>query len=77
MSRCQELRGCPASQYLNCEAYREGLRCFEVAQPRCTRDLLLCMQLGCPAYDHWAPEIDSEMKRRALEGAGSRSREEG
>ncbi len=76
MSRCYELRGCPASQYLNCEAYTSGLRCYQVPRPRCTKDLLFCMQMGCPAYNAWSSEIDAEMRSRAMETAGSRRGEE-
>lgn len=76
MSRCYELRGCPASQYLYCEAYTSGLRCYQVPNPRCTKDLLFCMQMGCPAYDAWSSDIDAEMRSRAMETVGSRGQEE-
>jgi hypothetical protein len=39
-NRCQQARLCSASQYLICEAYREGtLNCWEVeGKPCCKRD---------------------------------------
>ncbi|MDI6735846.1 MAG: hypothetical protein QME42_06590 [bacterium] len=50
MKRCFEIRGCPASHYLNCVAYRNGLNCWETPQiPCCKRnDKERCPQ--CPIY---------------------------
>ncbi|MEW6608835.1 MAG: hypothetical protein AB1414_15555 [bacterium] len=30
MNRCFNIKGCPASFYLICEAYRQSKNCFEV-----------------------------------------------
>jgi len=39
-NRCQQIRLCPASQYLICSAYLDGsLNCWEIAgKPCCKRD---------------------------------------
>jgi hypothetical protein len=37
------MRGCPASQYLNCEAYATGKNCWEIAKKPC------CKQVNCEA----------------------------
>ncbi|MBU1261960.1 hypothetical protein KKG61_02485 [bacterium] len=38
--RCCDLRGCPASYYLACDAYKDGKNCFEVEGevPCCKKD---------------------------------------
>ncbi|MEJ5186112.1 MAG: hypothetical protein WHT46_03420 [Candidatus Geothermincolales bacterium] len=66
VNRCRELRGCPASQYLACEAWREGSNCWEVEDPRCSVGLEKCMRYGCPVYSLYSKEIEEELKRRAL-----------
>lgn len=77
MSRCQELRKCPASQYLACEAYLKGLECWQVADPRCTSDLQYCMQYGCPVYDAFREEIEDALKARAMGARPRETRREG
>ncbi len=64
---CRSLRGCPASQYLSCEAYRSGLECWQIDEPRCSRELHFCMQFGCPVYDRYKEEIEATLRERALE----------
>lgn len=66
-NQCSRLRGCPASQYLVCEAYRKGLECWQVEQPRCTLELRFCLQYGCPVYDRYSVEIEETLRERALE----------
>lgn len=50
MKRCYEVRGCPASHYLNCAAYRQEINCWEATNiPCCKRnDKERCSQ--CPIY---------------------------
>ncbi|MEW6607238.1 MAG: hypothetical protein AB1414_07245 [bacterium] len=50
MKRCYEIRGCPASHYLNCQAYQQGSNCWEILNvPCCKRnDKDRCLQ--CPIY---------------------------
>lgn len=67
VNQCSRLRGCPASQYLVCEAYRKGLECWQVEQPRCTLELRFCLQYGCPVYDRYNVEIEETLRERALE----------
>lgn len=66
-ANCSKLRGCPASQYLNCEAYRRGLLCWQISEPRCTTELRFCLQYGCPVYDRYKNEIEEALRERALE----------
>lgn len=66
MNECSRLRGCPASQYLACEAYLRGLECWQVEQPRCTLELRLCLQYGCPVYERYSREIEEALRERAL-----------
>ncbi len=64
---CRSLRGCPASQYLYCEAYRKGLECWQIEEPRCSRELRYCLQYGCPVYERYKEEIEEALRERALE----------
>ena len=63
-NNCWEIKKCSAAQYLNCKAYAEKKRCWEVSDPRGSRSLLLCLQLGCPVYDLYMEEIDKEIESR-------------
>ncbi|MBN1288673.1 MAG: hypothetical protein JXA49_03445 [Actinobacteria bacterium] len=62
--KCWEIKRCSASQYLNCKAYQERKRCWEISNPRSSRSMMLCVQLGCPFYDLHMREIDEEIKYR-------------
>jgi hypothetical protein len=64
---CRKLRECPASQYLTCEAYRRGLECWQIDQPRCAKELRFCLQYGCPVYDRYSTEIEEALREKALE----------
>jgi len=66
-NHCRKLRGCPASQYLACEAYRRGLECWQIDQPRCSQELRFCLQYGCPVYDRFSSEIEEALRLKALE----------
>ncbi|OFW55963.1 MAG: hypothetical protein A2W01_05860 [Candidatus Solincola sediminis] len=66
-NNCQKIKGCPASQYLSCEAFKRGLECWQVDEPRCAVELRFCMQYGCPVYDRYSQEIEHALKDRALE----------
>lgn len=48
--RCFEVYPCPASMYLQCEAYKRGINCWDVpVKPCCKRrDLSRCKT--CPVY---------------------------
>lgn len=70
-SNCRKLRECPASQYLSCEAYLRGLECWQIDQPRCSRELRFCLQYGCPVYDRFSAEIEEALRVKAL-GRGAR-----
>lgn len=63
-NNCWEIKKCSAAQYLNCKAYAEKKHCWEVSDPRGSRSLLLCLQLGCPVYDLYMEEIDKEIESR-------------
>lgn len=67
MNRCARLKECPASQYLKCEAWLDGLDCWEVLSPRCSSGLHLCMQYGCPVYERFSADIEATVKSRAME----------
>ncbi|PKQ28023.1 MAG: hypothetical protein CVT63_04960 [Candidatus Anoxymicrobium japonicum] len=77
---CWEIKKCSAAQYLNCAAYLEKKKCWEISNPRGSRSMLLCLQMGCPVYDRYMNEIDKEIECRlrmmypflasATEGAG-------
>lgn len=62
--RCWEIKKCSASQYLNCRAYGEQKMCWEISNPRGSRSMMLCLQMGCPVYDEYMDEIDSEIGDR-------------
>lgn len=66
MNTCSRLRDCPASQYLNCEAYGRGLECWQVEQPRCALEIRLCLQYGCPVYERFSGEIEEALRDRAM-----------
>lgn len=66
-NNCQKIKACPASQYLFCEAFKMGLECWQVSEPRCSSEMRLCMQYGCPVYDRYTTEIEQALKDRALE----------
>jgi hypothetical protein len=66
-NNCQKLRGCPASQYLSCEAFRQGLECWQISQPRCSVELRYCLQYGCPVYDRYSAEIEEALREKAME----------
>ncbi len=67
MNRCAKLKECPASQYLKCEAWLEGMDCWEMPSPRCSSGLHLCLQYGCPVYEKYPVEIEARLKSRAME----------
>lgn len=37
MQKCDEIRGCPASYYMNCQAYQSGKNCWEVLDIPCCK----------------------------------------
>lgn len=61
---CWDIKRCSAAQYLNCKAYLEDKKCWEIIGPRGSRSMLLCVQLGCPVYDAYMDEIDHEIESR-------------
>ena len=61
---CWEIKRCSAAQYLNCKAYLEQKDCWEVSNPRGSRSMLLCLQMGCPVYDEYMDDIDREIEYR-------------
>lgn len=67
LNNCRKLRECPASQYLSCEAYKRGLECWQIDQPRCALELRFCLQYGCPVYDRYSHEIEEALRVKALE----------
>lgn len=67
MNRCAKIKECPASQYLRCEAWLEGMDCWEIASPRCSAGLRLCLQYGCPVYERYSAEIEAALRDRAME----------
>ncbi len=50
MAFCWEIKKCPASQYMNCSAYKNRKNCWEVNDRPCTRDITLCIEFACPVY---------------------------
>jgi hypothetical protein len=71
MNHCAKIKECPASQYLLCEAWLEGLECWEIASPRCSAGLRLCLQYGCPVYERYTTDIEAALKDRAMESTRS------
>ena len=61
---CWEIKKCSAAQYLNCKAYIEQKHCWEISNPRGSRSMMLCMQMGCPVYDEFMTQIDHEIEYR-------------
>jgi hypothetical protein len=61
---CWEIRKCAAAQYLNCKAYAESKKCWEISNPRGSRSMILCVQMGCPVYDLYMEQIDEEISYR-------------
>ncbi|MBU4240377.1 MAG: hypothetical protein KKE79_07610 [Actinobacteria bacterium] len=62
--KCWEIKKCSAAQYLNCKAFKEDMKCWEVSNPRGSRSMLLCLQMGCPVYEMFMAEIDHEIEYR-------------
>jgi hypothetical protein len=75
MNRCAKIKGCPASQYLSCRAYAESLDCWQISSPRCSADLRICIQYGCPVYERFKAEIENTLKERAMEPVRSQQGE--
>ncbi|MEW6618583.1 MAG: hypothetical protein AB1422_14665 [bacterium] len=50
MNKCFNIKGCPASFYLMCEAYRQSKNCFEVKNPACCHNHTLQECKKCPFY---------------------------
>ncbi|HIE08398.1 MAG TPA: hypothetical protein EYP65_00945 [Armatimonadetes bacterium] len=48
--RCFEVYPCPASMYLQCEAYAKGLNCWDVPDKPCCKRKDLSRCLNCPVY---------------------------
>lgn len=63
-NNCWEIKKCSAAQYMNCSAYQSGEHCWDISNPRGSRSLLLCVQMGCPVYDTYMEEIDKEIEYR-------------
>lgn len=63
-SKCWEVKKCSAAQYLNCKAYLEDKKCWEISNPRGSRSMMLCLQMGCPVYEEYMEEIDTEIRYR-------------
>jgi len=61
---CWDIKKCSAAQYLNCKAYLENKNCWEISNPRGSRSLMLCLQMGCPVYELYMDEIDKEIEYR-------------
>ena len=61
---CWEIKKCSAALYLNCKAYLEQKHCWDISNPRCSRSMLLCIQMGCPVYDNFMDAIDNEVEYR-------------
>jgi len=64
VTNCWEIKKCSATQYLNCSAYLEKKRCWEISNPRGSRSMMLCVQMGCPVYEVYMEEIDHEIEYR-------------
>ena len=45
-----EYKGCPASSYMRCRAYKEGLNCWEVRNKPCCPDTDSSTCTGCKVY---------------------------
>jgi len=63
-NKCWEIKKCSATQYLNCKAYQENKNCWEISNPRGSRSMLLCLQMGCPVYEVYMDEFDREIEYR-------------
>jgi hypothetical protein len=61
---CWDIKKCSAAQYLNCKAYLENKKCWEVSNPRGSRSMMLCLQMGCPVYELYMDDIDKEIEYR-------------
>jgi hypothetical protein len=61
---CWDIKKCSAAQYLNCKAYLENKKCWEISNPRGSRSMMLCLQMGCPVYEIYMEEIDKEIEYR-------------
>ena len=61
---CWDVKKCSAAQYLNCVSYLENKNCWDVSNPRGSRSMMLCLQMGCPVYDLHMEEIDREIENR-------------
>lgn len=61
---CWDVKKCSAAQYLNCKAYLETRKCWEISNPRGSRSMMLCLQMGCPVYELNMEDIDKEIEYR-------------
>ena len=50
LRRCFEVYPCPASMYLQCEAYAKGLNCWDVPEKPCCKRKDLSRCLNCPVF---------------------------
>lgn len=47
---CSNTRGCPASLYMNCQGYKDGLNCWEVNDKPCCLDTDRSRCRSCEVY---------------------------
>gem|GEM_PF-3353569 len=55
MNLCVVARGCPASLYMSCRGFKDGLNCWEIDAKPCCRDNDLSICLGCAVYTKCKP----------------------
>jgi len=48
MYKCWDIKGCPASHYLNCEAYNTQTSCWDLKKGCLCQVFFLCTE--CPIY---------------------------
>lgn len=60
MKRCWELKGCPASQYIECEAYKREVDCWDIKQG------CLCFSVNecgeCPLFIRHLEDSEVEIR---------------
>lgn len=61
-NKCSDynVKGCPASYYLKCSAYAEGMNCWEVASVPCCSKSMLSECRDCEVYRRGKSQQEEE-----------------
>ncbi len=68
-SKCSDysVKGCPASYYLKCRAYAEGLNCWDLVSVPCCSKANLTECRDCEIYKKWKSVQANDLKMTAIQ----------